>query len=110
MRRRGRSTELAELRARWRRWAAIVELFARRRRRCRQVDPRAYETIHRELIASCRSLAATDNGPGRVVYRSLEDLARPWLTLSTLAKADREILLDLLIRCRMAERGMRARV
>jgi hypothetical protein len=101
--RRGRSTELASLKSRWRRWTAIVELFASRRRGRSRVNPQAYRTLHRELTECCRSLAASADEPARVFCRTLEDLAQPWLNPGVLAKADREILDDLLIRCRQAE-------
>jgi hypothetical protein len=106
MDRRGGSTDLALLRARWRRWTAIVELFARRRRgRCR-VDPQRYRALHGELIECCRSLAASADEPARGFCRRLEDLGRPWLSPGVFAKADREILENLLIRCRQAEREL----
>jgi hypothetical protein len=96
-------TELFVLRRCWRRWVAILELFARRRRRRHRVDVRAYVAMHGELLAACRSLADSAGGTTRAFYQGLEDLARPWLTPRVLAKADREILFDLLTRCRRVE-------
>ncbi|MGZ3380462.1 MAG: hypothetical protein ACXVBB_09370 [Isosphaeraceae bacterium] len=103
MRRREHSAEKIALRRRFSRWAAIVELFARGRPARKRVDPQAYVTLHRELIASCRVLAASANEVEAVSYRYLEDLAQPWLDLAVLDRADRadrDILFDLLFRCK----------
>jgi len=103
MRRREHSAEKIALRRRFSRWAAIVELFARGRPARKRVDPQAYVTLHRELIASCRVLAASANEVEAVSYRYLEDLAQPWLDLAVLDRADRadrNILFDLLFRCK----------
>ena len=103
MRRREHSPEKIALRRRFSRWAAIVELFAQRRPARKRVDPQAYVTLHRELIASCRVLAASANEVEAVSYRYLEDLAQPWLDLAVLDRADRadrDILFDLLFRCK----------
>src|SRR4051794_8857333 len=102
----GKSDELRALQERWHRWTAIVELFARHRRaRCR-VDEHAYCTLHREVIEGCRALARTADEAKRAFYQDLEALAHPWLTLAVLARENREILFDLLIRCRQAEREL----
>jgi len=102
-------TELFVLRRGWRRWVAIIELFARRRRARHRVDLQGYGALHKELITACRSLAASAEGTARDFYQGLEDLARPWRTPRVLAKADREILVDLLTRCRRAERELGGR-
>ena len=110
MRRREHAPEKIALRRRFSRWAAIVELFARRRPARKRVDPQAYVTLHRELIASCRVLAASANEVEAASYRYLEDLAQPWLDLAVLDRADRDILFDLLFRCKhvQAQLGGRA--
>jgi hypothetical protein len=61
------------------------------------------------LTEACRSLAATNAEPERAFYRDLEGLVQPWLNPGVLAQADREILLDLLLRCRQVERELRDR-
>jgi hypothetical protein len=94
----------------WSRWTAIVELFARRRRSRRRLDPGAYTTLRNELIAACRSLAETErDGELRSYYTALEDTVRPWLSLRVLARTDREILFTLLSRCREVERELTGR-
>lgn len=100
------ATERVVLSRCWRRWVAVVELSVRRRRGRGLVDMQAYDALHKELIATCRSLTASAEGSERAFYQGLEDLARPWLSPSVLAKSDRAILLDLLIRCRQAERAL----
>lgn len=111
MRRRSPGTESEALRASWRRWTAIVELFARRRLARRRVDPRDYRTVHQGLLAACRSLADSAGEESRAYYEGLEVLARPWLSPRILAHADSEILDSLLVRCRQveAELGFRRR-
>jgi hypothetical protein len=99
------SPETVALKTRWRRWVKIVELFANGRRARRRVDPGAYGILHKELVTSCRSLAASANDVDGAVYRSIEDLVQPWLSPVVLARADREILLDLLDSCRQVERA-----
>ena len=72
-----------------------------------RVDPQEYATLHRELIANCRALADSANDVDAAFYRYLEDLAQPWLAPSVLDRhcADREILFDLLFRCKHVERS-----
>jgi hypothetical protein len=106
----GGPAELGALRARWRRWTAVVALFANRHRGRRRVDPRAYGEVHRALTEACRTLAAGGEEHGRDYFRGLEGLVQPWLDTSVLAKADREILVDLLARCRKVEKELGGRV
>ena len=109
MKHRAGPPETATLKTHWCRWVKIVELFVRRRPARGRVDPHAYVRLHRELIRDCRRLAeSTDEAEG-AYYRSLEDLIRPWLTPSVLARADRDILIDLLIRCRQVDRQLGVR-
>ena len=98
--------ETIALKIRWRRWVKIVELFARERPFRRRVDPRAYGVLHKELISSCRSLAASSNEVDAAIYRFMEDIIQPWLSPVALARADREILLDLLDCCEQVERAL----
>ncbi len=103
--------DVSALRRPWRQWAAAVELFARRRRGRRRVDPRAYQAVHGELLAACRALAASCEGEQRARCQRLEEMVRPWMSCRVLELAEAEILLDLLARCRQAERewGLRTR-
>jgi hypothetical protein len=109
MRRRKQQPVQKALRKSWGRWVQIVELFALRRAARKKVDPHTYATVHRELIAKCRSLATSANDVEAAFYRYLEDLALPWLDPTILARADREILYDLLLRCHRVEQELGGR-
>jgi hypothetical protein len=91
------------LRKRWRRWTEIVELFARHRRGRKRVDSQEFAELHRDLLEICRTLTGAENHVEASFYRYLEDLIQPWFDLRVFARADRDILLDLLIRCRDVE-------
>jgi hypothetical protein len=97
---RERSPQKMALRRCFNQWVDIVELFARRRRARKRIDPEAYVALQRELIRSCRALAASANEVEAAFYRYIEDLAQPWLDLAVLSKGERDILFDLVIRCR----------
>ena len=103
MRRRSGSPERLALVAHWRRWVAIVELFALRRPARRRVDRHEYRVLHKELLERCRSQAESANEVEASFYRYLESLAQPWLSPAVFVRADHEILLDLLVRCRQAD-------
>ena len=105
---RDQSPDVAALRSQWRQWVGIVELITKSRSSDRRVDARQYALLHKELIEKCRSLTGSTNEE-EAFYRYLEDLAQPWLTPSVLARADHEILLHLLDRCRQAERHLGGR-
>jgi hypothetical protein len=109
MRRRQQSPEKMALRKCWGRWTEIVELFARRRAARKRVDLQAYVELHRELVNRCRALAGSANEVEAAFYRYLEDLAQPWLDLMVLARAERHILFDLLIRCQHVEEQLGGR-
>jgi hypothetical protein len=109
MRRGERFSHTAALRESWGWWTEVVDLFARRRAARKRVDPLTYIARHRELIARCRVLAATANEVDRAFYCYLEDLAQPWLDPTILARADREILFDLLLRCQSVEQQLGGR-
>jgi hypothetical protein len=109
MRKRAQANTPAILAKNWRRWTAIVEDFARRRRGRHWVSPRAYHTLHLELLQVCHTLAsAAENGHGDF-YRELANIAQPWLTPRALAQAEHEILSDLLLLCRQVERKLAQR-
>jgi hypothetical protein len=108
--RNGVPAALRSLRPCWGRWTAVVELFANRRPGRRRVDPQAYLEVHRGLTEACRTSVDRGEEPGPDFFRRLEGLVLPWLDTSVLAKADREILLDLLAPCRDVEKELRCRV
>ena len=106
MKTRGGPPEVGALKTHWRRWVDIVDLFARRRPGRRRVDPQMYVVLYKALIQECRKLAESANEVEGTFYRYLGDLVQPWLTPSVLARADRDILIDLLVRCRQVERQL----
>jgi hypothetical protein len=109
MKHRGESPEVAALKTHWRRWVGVVHLFASRRPGRRRVETQEYRILHKELMERCRALVASTNEVDRAFYRYLEDLAQPWLSLAVLAKADREIVIDLLERCRQVDHQLGGR-
>ncbi len=107
MRHREESPEKLALRKCWGRWTKIVELFARRQPARRRVDRQTYVALRRELIEHCQATAATANDVDAIFYRYLEDLVQPWLDPGVLNRTDRDILFDLLIRCKDAQSQLR---
>ena len=107
MRGREQSPVHMALRKTWGQWTKIVELFARRKVARRKVDPKSYAALRRELIQQCQVLAASANDVDALLYRYLEDLVQPWLDLVVLSRVDRDILSDLLIRCKAAQLQLR---
>ncbi len=105
----GKATERADLRDLWSRWTAVIDQFARRRRGRHRLRGQEYQALHGELLRLCRSLAEGADEQARDLYSRLELVAQPWLTLWALQQADREILLDLLLHCRQAERELGSR-
>src|SRR5579864_7654788 len=111
MRQRRGASAVAELRRYWEQWTSIVELFARQRRTRKHVDPEVYEAVYNDVLHACRSIASMLDGEEQVYFQDLEQLALPWVSTKSFEHTDRDILSDLLTRCRRAERelGGRAR-
>lgn len=97
--------ELAVLRRCWHRWTAIIELFARRRRRRRLVRIAAYAEVYGTLILASRALAVADESR-QELCRHVEDLVRPWMSPRVLERTDRELLRDLLAQCRIVSQTL----
>jgi hypothetical protein len=100
------SPELAALRQHWRRWMVVVAQHAARCQGAPVVDAQQYQILHQELLRACAAAGNTAPGTGRQLPERLEELARPWLTARVLEQTDREIILDLLARCRLAEKEL----
>jgi hypothetical protein len=88
-----------ELRRRLSRWRGVVESFARGLR----VDPRRYAALHGELLQRCRALAEEAEEEQKTVYKSVEKLLQPWRNTEAFTQANRDILVEVLQRCRQAE-------
>jgi serine/threonine protein kinase len=86
----------AELRESWRQWLSVLEVLVRGKNV--RVNELAYQSLHRTILAQCRSSGAGDTGCP-VVLRCLETLVAPWLTTQTLAGIDRETLVSLHHQC-----------
>jgi hypothetical protein len=105
----GGTPDLDTLKKNWRRWTAIVDMFARRKRARLHVDAANYSTLHQQVVEACRSLAERVEAPRRVFYQHLEQVAGPWLNLRILEHGEKEILFDLMERCRQAEKELGGR-
>lgn len=94
----------AALQRLWYRWTTIVGLFARQRRGRRRLDALEYAQLYAELLVACHR-HGEDGGPEqRQRCERLRELVLPWMSLRTLATAEREILEDLWLRCLEVER------
>jgi serine/threonine protein kinase len=98
----GTSDGDSELRTRLRAWTAVVERLVLRRPN-RRVPDEDYKALHGELIRASRARAETSDEVKRSLYERVMNLAQPWLTSELLEHSDREILFDLLVRCREAD-------
>jgi hypothetical protein len=94
-----------ELRRRLERWREVVELYARGFRG----DPRKYAAAHGQLLQYCRETAQEAGDEQKPFYEDLEQIVRPWINTEALIQADKEILVEMLQRCRKAERELGGR-
>jgi hypothetical protein len=94
-----------ELRRRLERWREAVELYARGTRG----DPRKYAAAHGQLLQYCREMAQVAPDQQKKFYEEIEQVARPWINVQALLQADKEILVEMLQRCRHTERVLRGR-
>jgi hypothetical protein len=90
----------------WRRWLAVVELYAQESRPRPPIGAPEYCALRRELIETCSGLASGAGDQQRGVYQRLEDLVAPWVSVSALEQADEAILCDLLRHCRQIDRQL----
>jgi hypothetical protein len=68
--------------------------------------PEQYAELHGELLQCCRDLAKECDERHRGFYDEVEQLVRPWHSANALGQADRAILVEVLKRCRHAERAL----
>jgi hypothetical protein len=99
----------ADLLRSWHQWTAIVASFALRRRSRRYRDPQAYLTLRKQLLATLGARIAEVDGQERDFYLWVEALISPWVSTRSLAQQDKEILCDLLARCRLVDRILKHR-
>jgi hypothetical protein len=91
------------LSAAWCQWVDIVEGFARRKGNRLGTTETDYATLHEAAVAACQACEDATTGETRQLFRALRERVQPWLSLAALARADREILGDLLAHCRHLE-------
>jgi hypothetical protein len=107
---RGRGTHpLGTLPVLWRRWTGVVARYAGCEPGRLRIGPAEYDTLHRELLQACQALAENADAERLAWLGSLEQLIRPWMGLGSLEHADRELLADVLSRCRIIDRELSVR-
>jgi hypothetical protein len=87
----------------WCRWVDVVEGFARRRGNRLGVSETEYTALHQLAVDACRTCEDSAAGEARRRFADLRERVQPWLSLEALARADREILADLLAHCQHLE-------
>ena len=97
------SAEIAELKTLWRRWTAIVEALARRRRESHRLLAQEYSDVHTGLLKACRSQVGISDETMRPFFQRLEVLVKPWVSPDAITSANRAILADLLKRTKAAD-------
>ncbi len=83
----------------WREWIRIICLCAVRGAKWRSVAPGDYLALHAELLDIARSFAEHDDPETRRLWREIERTLEPWMTLETLSRPDREIVVKLVGHC-----------
>ena len=104
-----RNERIEDFKARWREWTRIVRLCALRRKERFDIESYDYGEFHAELLLLCRAIASESKGPGSQQFRECEAILTPWVSISSLTLADRDIIHQLLRRCTRAERKLGGR-
>lgn len=105
MLRSGHTKEREELRRHLGCWRELVERYARGLRG----DPQQYAVLHGDLLERCRTLASGPAEEQKNIYKNAERLLQPWLNVEALKQAPQGILIEVLQRCRQAERALGGR-
>jgi serine/threonine protein kinase len=90
-----------DLKRLWRVWTRVIEVLAFHQAR-RHVAPEDYATLHRDLVATCRSRKDASDAGDSPLFEKLLAVAEPWLTSKSVLDLDQEMAFDLVIRCRQA--------
>lgn len=99
---------LAVLKRPWKRWTAVVHHCVRSRPQS-DLNDADYRALYMELLGDCQKLGDNGDVATQQYARFMQSIIRPWLTRHTLEQADREILLDLLKRCRRIDQELNGR-
>jgi serine/threonine protein kinase len=86
----------------WRAWSAVVEGLVQGR--AASISDAEYRSLHADLVAAARNLAEQEKSPA--VFRLIETLLAPWLSLPALSRTDPQTLASLLQRCWQAEQQL----
>jgi hypothetical protein len=90
----------------WRRWTELISGFAERQARRARFDASEYEALHRALLAACQAMIVHADPEHAAWLTRMQQLVEPWMTAATLEKIDKELLADVLARCRAIDQEM----
>ncbi len=105
----GQSHEIRHFAARWRRWTQIVRWFALHDKRRYNILPEEYHALQGELLDYAHHHSASADSAGFELLRAVEEMVAPWVNTEALARAQYEILLQLLRRCEEVQRLLEGR-
>ncbi len=97
--------DTAALRDHWGRWVGLLEAVVRHPGRV-PCGEQAYRELYRALAEGCAAHAAHGSAAERRVFGRMEELVRPWLSLTILVRTDAALLRDLARRAREAGRAL----
>ena len=89
----------------WRRWLGVVTQFARRAPGRVRLIAGQYEALQRALLTACQDVVENAEPELKGRLQRLEQLVRPWLNAASLENADKELLENLVARCRHLASG-----
>lgn len=95
-----RDAHVSALCSEWRDWTEAVEHHMHHR--SGSYSRKSYASTHSRLLSLCNQLVESSNPEEAAFYRSLIEIARPWLSTESLHDADLDILKDLVCRCHNA--------
>ncbi|MGO8746487.1 MAG: hypothetical protein ACLQNE_10905 [Thermoguttaceae bacterium] len=102
----GQIVERRVLAKMWRQWSDIVCLFARQQRARDRMDRQAYHELYTELLAAIREHQQAAEPSTEALFRRMEKLLVPWVSLGSLQFADREVTHRLMLECRAIQEGL----
>jgi hypothetical protein len=73
------------------------------------VDQDEYHRLHGELTRLCREGVGSRDATEQALFRQVEEILRPWVTLDSLDWADREIVCKLRDQCQQVQQVLEGR-